>query len=83
MVALLGDEERYFLPSGSEVKQSDTGSSCTAIAQRLSLPCHWTQLQPGTPGLALSQLAGPTGRRQTTPRHYRHRDPSLNCQSLA
>src|SRR5215211_5956868 len=28
-------------------------------------------------------LRGPTRRRQTTPRHYRHRDPSLNCQSLA
>jgi hypothetical protein len=57
VVALLGDEEHYFLPSGSEVKQSDTGASCTAMMRRLSLPCHWTQLQPGTLGSALSQLA--------------------------
>jgi hypothetical protein len=57
VVALLGDEERYFLPSGPEVKQSDTGASCTAMMRRLSLPCHWTQLQPGTLGSALSQLA--------------------------
>jgi hypothetical protein len=55
-VAVLGYEECY-VPSGSEMKLSDTGPSRAARPQPPSLLIHPTLLSRGKPCAALSRLA--------------------------